>query len=117
MVIRKFPCNFAAEHQRQETMNYDILSPEKDPMGTAILDYQKTGKAGKLRVLSSMFEEDEMPVKHLFRSYHDMPKLEKKALDLARGKVLDVGAGAGCHSLALQKRMEVFLLVKQKKES
>ena len=35
-------------------------------MGTAILDYQKTGKAGKLRVLSSMFEEDEMPVKHLF---------------------------------------------------
>lgn len=72
-------------------------------MGTAILDYQKTGKAGKLRVLSSMFEEDEMPVKHLFRSYHDMPKLEKKALDLARGKVLDVGAGAGCHSLALQR--------------
>ena len=42
------------------TLNYDILSPEKDPMGTAILDYQKTGKAGKLRVLSSMFEEDEM---------------------------------------------------------
>lgn len=87
-------------------MNYDILSPEKDPMGAAILDFQKTGKVGKLRVLSSMFEEDEMPVKHLFRSYHDMPKLEKKALDLAKGKVLDVGAGAGCHSLALQKRME-----------
>lgn len=83
-------------------MNYDILSTEKDPMGAAILDFLKTGKAGKLRVLSSMFEEDEMPVKHLFRSYHDMPKLEKKALDLARGKVLDVGAGAGCHSLALQ---------------
>lgn len=83
-------------------MNYNILSPEKDPMGAAILDFQKTGKAGKLRVLSSMFEEDEMPVKHLFRSYHDMPKLEKKALDLSRGKVLDVGAGAGCHSLALQ---------------
>ena len=87
-------------------MNYDILSPEKDPMGAAILDFQKTGKVGKLRVLSSMFEEDEMPVKHLFRSYHDMPILEKKALDLAKGKVLDVGAGAGCHSLALQKRME-----------
>ena len=87
-------------------MNNNILSPEKDPMGAAILDFQKTGKAGKLRVLSSMFEEDEMPVKHLFRSYHYMPKLEKKALDLARGKVLDVGAGAGCHSLALQKRME-----------
>ena len=86
-------------------MNTNILSTGKDPMGTAILDYQKKGKAKKLRVLSSMFEEDEMPVKHLFRNYSDMPKLEQKALDLARGKVLDVGAGAGCHALALQEKM------------
>lgn len=47
-------------------MNTDILSKDKDPMGAAILDYQKSGRAGRLRVLSSMFEEDEMPVKHLF---------------------------------------------------
>ena len=83
-----------------------ILTPEKDPMGAAILDYQTTGKAGKLSVLSSMFEEDEMPVKHLFRSFKDMPKLEQTALKLAKGHVLDVGAGAGCHALALQKWME-----------
>lgn len=75
-------------------------------MGAAILDFQKKGKASKLRVLSSMFEEDEMPVKHLFRNYEEMPKLEQKALDLAKGKVLDVGAGAGCHALALQEKME-----------
>ena len=43
-------------------MNTNILSPEKDPMGAAILNFQKKGKANKLRVLSSMFEEDEMPV-------------------------------------------------------
>lgn len=43
-----------------------ILSKEKDPMGAAILDYQSTGKADTLRILSSMFEEDEMPVSHLF---------------------------------------------------
>ena len=83
-------------------MNTNILSPNKDPMGAAILDYQTSGKAGRLRVLSSMFEEDEMPVKHLFRNFEDMPKLEQKALMLAKGKVLDVGAGAGCHALALQ---------------
>ncbi len=72
-------------------------------MGAAILDYQTTGKAAKLRVLSSMFEEDEMPVQHLFRTYQDMPKLEQKALDMTQGRVLDVGAGAGCHALALQE--------------
>ena len=71
-------------------------------MGAAILDYQSKGKAGKLSILSSMFEEDEMPVKHLFRNQKEMPMLEQKALSLARGKVLDVGAGAGCHALALQ---------------
>ena len=88
-------------------MNTTILPKEKDPMGAAILDYQISGKAGKLRVLSSMFEEDEMPVKHLFRTYKDMPKLEQKALDLAKGRVLDVGAGAGCHALALQTHISL----------
>lgn len=84
-------------------MNTNILSNNKDPMGAAILDYQTSGKAGKLRILSSMFEEDEMPVKHLFRKFEDMPELEQKALKLAKGKVLDVGAGAGCHALTLQE--------------
>lgn len=85
-------------------MNTEILSADKDPMGTAILDFQKHGKAARLRVLSSMFEEDEMPVKHLFRSTREMPMLEQKALQLAKGRVLDIGAGAGCHALALQEK-------------
>lgn len=88
-------------------MNIEILSKDKDPMGAAILDFQQKGKASKLRVLSSMFEEDEMPVKHLFRNDEEMPELERKALDLARGEVLDIGSGAGCHSLALQEKMPV----------
>ena len=29
-------------------------------MGAAMRDYQKSGRAGRLRVLSSMFEEDEI---------------------------------------------------------
>jgi len=73
-------------------------------MGKAILDFQKTGKAGTLRILSSMFEEDEMPVDHLFRTFEQMPALEQTALLNAKGKILDVGAGAGCHSIALQER-------------
>ncbi|MBV3401917.1 class I SAM-dependent methyltransferase [Prevotella copri] len=85
-------------------MNTEILSADKDPMGAAILDFQQHGKAARLRVLSSMFEEDEMPVKHLFRSTREMPMLEQKALQLAKGRVLDIGAGAGCHALALQEK-------------
>lgn len=85
-------------------MNTEILSADKDPMGAAILDFQKQGKAARLRVLSSMFEEDEMPVTHLFRSVPEMPALEQKALQLAKGRVLDIGAGSGCHTLALQEK-------------
>lgn len=85
-------------------MNTEILSADKDPMGAAILDFQKHGKAAQLRVLSSMFEEDEMPVTHLFRSFREMPVLEQKALQLAKGRVLDIGAGSGCHTLELQKK-------------
>lgn len=85
-------------------MEYTTLSPNNDPMGAAIRDYQNKGKASRLRVLSSMFDEDEMPVAHLFRTFNQMPRLEQKALSMAKGRVLDIGAGAGCHALALQER-------------
>ncbi len=74
----------------------------KDPMGTAIADFLKNGKAGRLRVFSPDFEEDEIPVETLFRSFDEMPNVEQDALKMAKGRILDVGAGAGCHSLALQ---------------
>lgn len=79
------------------------LQAEKDPMGAAIYDYFKNRKAGKLRVFSSQFEEDEIPVSELFRTYEQMPLLERTALNMAQGRILDVGAGCGCHSLALKK--------------
>jgi len=75
-----------------------------DPMGRAIADYQQTMTAERLRVLSPMLEEDEIPLPTLFRTYEEMPEIERKALDMAEGKVLDVGAGAGCHTLVLQER-------------
>lgn len=81
-----------------------LLENSADPMGQAIKDYFETGRAGKLRVFSSQFDEDEMPVATLFRTEKDMSALERKALELCRGKVLDVGAGAGCHSLVLQNK-------------
>ena len=79
-----------------------ILPAEKDPMGAAIYDYFNHHKADRLRVFSSQFEEDEIPVKELFRTIQSMPALERIALEMATGRILDVGAGSGCHALALQ---------------
>ena len=75
---------------------------DNDPMGRAIADYHATGRAARLRVFSPMFDEDEIPVETLFRPSDEMPVIEQEALRLAAGAILDVGAGAGCHSLALQ---------------
>lgn len=80
-----------------------ILTPDKDPMGMAIADYYYHKKANRLQVFSSQFDEDEIPVKQLFRSYTQMPILERIALEQANGRILDVGAGSGCHALALQE--------------
>ena len=72
-------------------------------MGVAIYDYHKTGEADTLIVHSSMFEDDEIPVADLFRQIGQMSELEQMAMHLASGKILDVGAGAGCHSLVLKQ--------------
>ena len=75
------------------------MNRKMDPMGRAIAEYWKTmvstnrpKTADKLRVFSPMFEEDEIPLTTLFRSYEDMPEIERKALDMAKGRILDVGA-------------------------
>ena len=83
-------------------MNTGLLSPHKDPMGAAIADYFTKGRAAKLRVFSSQFDEDEIPAEQLFRTFDEMPELEQEALRRATGKILDCGAGSGCHALALQ---------------
>ncbi len=79
----------------------------KDLFGKAILDYQTNNSPEDLITETSISEADEMSVTYLFRSYAEMPKLEQKALQLAKGKVLDVGCGAGSHSLYLQNELNL----------
>ncbi|WP_445711012.1 class I SAM-dependent methyltransferase [Flavobacterium sp.] len=76
----------------------------KDLFGKAILDYQTNNNPENLITETTISDADEMSVAYLFREYNEMPKLEKKALQLAKGKVLDVGCGAGSHSLYLQNK-------------
>ena len=76
----------------------------KDLFGTAILDYQTNNSPEDIITETTISEADAMEVSYLFRSYKEMPKLEQKALQLAKGKILDVGCGAGSHSLYLQEK-------------
>jgi SAM-dependent methyltransferase len=74
----------------------------KDLFGKAMYDFQTNNSPEDIITETSISEEDEMSVDYLFRSYNEMPRLEQKALQLATGKTLDVGCGAGSHSLSLQ---------------
>jgi SAM-dependent methyltransferase len=75
----------------------------KDLMGKAILDYQTGNNPENLMTETNITDADEMSVAYLFRDFKEMPKIEQKALRLAKGKILDVGCGAGSHSLYLQR--------------
>lgn len=74
----------------------------KDLFGKAMFDFQTNNSPEDIITETTISEEDAMSVEYLFRSYNEMPKLEQKALQLATGKILDVGCGAGSHSLSLQ---------------
>ena len=74
----------------------------KDLFGKAMFDFQTNNSPEDIITETTISEEDAMIVDYLFRSYNEMPKLEQKALQLATGKILDVGCGAGSHSLSLQ---------------
>lgn len=76
----------------------------KDLFGKALLDYQNGNYSEDIITSTSISDEDELPLPYLFRSYSEMPRLEQKALDLAKGKILDIGCGAGSHSLYLQDK-------------
>jgi SAM-dependent methyltransferase len=82
----------------------------KDLFGKAMFDFQTNNSPEDIITETTISEEDEMSVDYLFRSYNEMPKLEQKALQLASGKTLDVGCGAGSHSLSLQndRNLEVI---------
>ncbi len=73
-----------------------------DILGQALLDFQKGTYTEDIKTFSSLDEEDTMSLPYLFRNYSEMPKLEQKALHLCKGKILDIGCGAGSHSLYLQ---------------
>ena len=76
----------------------------QDVLGQAMHDYYFKTNPQKLWIHNNYGSDEDMPVKLYFRDEEKMPKLEKMALALCKGKVLDVGAGAGSHTLVLQQK-------------
>ena len=74
----------------------------KDLFGQALLDYYNGKYTEDIITSTNISEEDVLPLPYLFREFKDMQKIEQKALELSKGSVLDVGCGAGNHSLYLQ---------------
>ena len=77
---------------------------DDDAIGTALLDYYNEDYSSDIIIKSSISEDDIISIPYLFRSAKELPKLEKKALNLCKGNLLDVGGGSGCHSLILQEK-------------
>lgn len=77
---------------------------EKDILGAALLDFHNGNYTEDIITYSSLDEKDTLPLPYLFRTYAQMPELEKKALALCKGSILDIGCGAGSHPLYLQEQ-------------
>lgn len=73
-------------------------------MGLAIFEFFKSGRDKPIHNWIDNEEEESMLPSLFFRNELLLPELEKAAIDHARGRVLDVGAGAGRHSIILQER-------------
>ncbi len=81
-----------------------MLDKKKDPLGTMLGDFYHGDAKAFLNVWSSTLEMFTMQGKTMFRGFESMNDVEKCALAACRGRILDVGAGAGCHSLILQSK-------------
>lgn len=81
-----------------------LIATDKDSVGSALLDFFQSKEDTPITVKMDIADADVLPPSYFFRSYDECPQLEQLALQQARGKVLDIGAGAGSHSLYLQQQ-------------
>ena len=74
-----------------------------DPYSQALQEYFAEQETADLLLHNSYGAIEEMPLWYFFRSYDEMPDLEKMALSVCEGRVLDIGAGTGVHSICLRQ--------------
>lgn len=76
----------------------------KDILGNALLDHYNGIAQKDIITWTNISVEDTLPIDYFFREFPMMKRLEQLALDMATGAILDVGCGAGSHSLYLQDK-------------
>jgi 2-polyprenyl-3-methyl-5-hydroxy-6-metoxy-1,4-benzoquinol methylase len=74
-----------------------------DPHGQSLLDYLHGDTAAVITIHSAGGQRADVPVQIFFRAPDAFP-IEAKALELCRGRTLEIGAGSGVHALALEAR-------------
>jgi SAM-dependent methyltransferase len=80
------------------------IPPHLDPLGNAVKEYHITGNSSDILVESDIAEISVIASSYYYRQEENLPSLEKMALTLCKGEILDIGAGAGCHSIILQSK-------------
>jgi SAM-dependent methyltransferase len=90
--------------QMQKIRNNIDVTMGADIFGMAFHDFMEGEEKEVILVHTDITETEELPVAYFFRGYDVMPRWEQLALDTCKGRVLDVGAGAGSHALLLQER-------------
>lgn len=88
-----------------------IEDPQRDPLGAAMLAFHQGQANAMIQVYSDIAIDDVIPVRYLFRAFEAMPAWEQMALQACRGRVLDLGAGAGSHALWLQSQSHAVVAV------
>jgi len=81
-----------------------VLKKHQDPIGQACWDYLNGITGESILVRTDIAEDEHLSPAYFFREYQQMPIQEQEALKRVKGNVLDVGAGAGAHTLWLQQK-------------
>ncbi|MBK7949943.1 MAG: methyltransferase domain-containing protein [Deltaproteobacteria bacterium] len=78
--------------------------PPAEPLAAALLDHYRDGRPRRVTALRADGVEFEIETEEYFTLDGELAPLDRMALERARGRVLDVGAGSGRHALALQAK-------------